>query len=135
MAGGAGAGRAEIDLAGIGFRISNKFGDGLGRKRRIDHQRIRRVADQADRREILARVVADILVERGADRQRAGIAQHQRVAVGFAFGDRLGADRAAGARTVVDHDLLAKQFTHLVGDATADHRSAAARRERNHQRD
>ena len=135
VAGGAGAGRAEIDLAGIGLGVGDQLGDGFGRKRRMHHQRIRRVADQADRRKILARIVADVLVERRPDRERAGIAEHQRVAVGLALRDRLGADGAAGAGPVVDHDLFAEQFAHLVGDAAADDRGAAARRERNHQRD
>ena len=135
VARGAGAGRAEIDLAGIGLGIGDQFGDGFGRKRRIHHQRIRRVADQADRRKILARIVADVLVERRPDRERAGVAEHQRVAVGLAFGDRLGADGAAGAGAVVDHDLFAEQLAHLVGDAAADDRGRAARRKRNHQRD
>ena len=101
----------------------------------MHHQRVRRVADHADRCEILARIVAGILVERGADRQRAGVAQQQRVAVGIALGDRLGADRAAGAGTVVDHDFLAEHVADLVGDGAADDRGAAAGRERNHQRD
>ena len=48
----------------------------------MHHQRVRRVADHADRREILAGIVAGILVKRGADRQRAGVAQQQRIAVG-----------------------------------------------------
>ena len=135
VAGGAGAGRAEIDLAGIGLRIGDQLGNGFGGKRRMHHQRIRRVADQADRRKILARIVAGILVERRSDRERAGVAKQQRVAVGIAFRDRLGADGAAGAGPVVDHDLLAEQFAHLVGNAAADDRGAAAGRERNDQRD
>jgi hypothetical protein len=101
----------------------------------MHHQRIRRVADHADRCEILARVVARILVQRGTDRERAGVAQQQRVTIGIAFRDRFGADGAAGAGTVVDHDLLAEQFAHLVGDAAADDRGAAAGRKWNHQRD
>ena len=61
----AGAGRAEIDLARIGLGVRDQFGNGLGRKRRMHHQRIRRIADQADRREILARIVAGVLVGDG----------------------------------------------------------------------
>ena len=135
VARGAGAGRAEIDLAGIGFCIGNQLGHGLCRKRRIDHQRVRSVADQADRRKILARIVADILVERRPDRERAGIAEQQRVAVRIALRHGLGADRAAGAGPIVDHNFFTEQFAHLVGDAAAHDRGAATRRERNHQRD
>ena len=32
VAGGAGAGRAEIDLVGIGLRIGDQFGDGFRRE-------------------------------------------------------------------------------------------------------
>jgi hypothetical protein len=135
VAGSAGAGRTEIDLVGIGLRIGDQFGHALRRERRMHHQRIRRIANHADRRKILARIVAGILVERGADRQRAGVAEQQRVTVGIALGDRLGADRAAGAGAIVDHDLLAEQFAHLVGNGAADDRGTAAGREWNHQRD
>jgi hypothetical protein len=88
----------------------------------MHHQRIRRVADHTDRRKILARVIAGILVERGADRERAGIAKQQRVAVWRALGDRACAHRAAGAAAIVDHDLLAENLAHLVGDGAADDR-------------
>ena len=101
----------------------------------MHHQRIRRVADQADRRKILARIVAGVLVERGTDCERPGVTQQQRVTVRIALGDRLGAHRAAGAGAIVDHDLLAEQFAHLVGNGAADDRGAAAGREWNDQRD
>jgi len=56
------------------------------------------------------------------------------VAVGFALGHRLGADRAAGAGPVIDDDAFAKQLAHLVGDHPPDDRGAAAGRERDDQR-
>src|SRR5262249_33779826 len=88
----------------------------------------------ADRRKVLARIVADILVERWTDSERAGVAEDQRVAVGIAFRDRACADRAAGTGTVVNDDLFAEQFTHLLRDTAADNRGAAAGRERDHAR-
>ena len=126
---------SEIDLARVGPGIGDQFGDRVGGERRMHRQYAGCVADQADRREALARVVAGILVERRTDRQRAGIAEQDRVAIGLALGDRLGADRTASARTVVDHDALAQQLAHLVGDHPANDRRGAARRERNHQCD
>src|SRR5467141_3726907 len=63
-------------------------------------QRIGRVADQTDRREILAWIVTGILIKRRSDRERAGISQRNRVAVGSALGHLLGADGAAGAKEV-----------------------------------
>src|ERR1700759_1293492 len=56
-----------------------------GQEGRTPRPPARRVADHADRREILARIVADFLVQRRPDRQRAGVAQQQRVAIGFAL--------------------------------------------------
>jgi hypothetical protein len=93
------------------------------------------VADQADRREILARIVAGVFIERRADAQRAGVTQHDGVAIGRALRHRLGADGAAGPGPVVDDDLFTQRLAHLVGDHAAHDRGAAARRERNHQRD
>jgi len=55
----------------------------------------------------------------------------QRVAVGGRFCHELGADHAAGAAAVVDHDLLAEAVAELDGDQAPDHVVAAARRERN----
>ena len=67
-------------------------------------QRDRHRGDQPDRREILARIVARIGIEARIDRDRAGVAEQQRVAVGLGLGDRAGAEIAAGAGAVIDHD-------------------------------
>lgn len=71
MADRACAGGAEIDLAGVGLGISDQFGDGFHGEGRVHHQRIGRVADQADRRKILARIVADVFIQRSTDGERA----------------------------------------------------------------
>ena len=101
----------------------------------MHHQGVRRRADPADRREIRARIVADIAVEARSDRERAGISQQDGVAVGRALRDRAAADGAAGAAAVVDHDRLAEHLAHLVGDDAPDDGGAAAGRERHDQRD
>jgi hypothetical protein len=67
--------------------------------------------------------------ERAVDRHQ------QRVAVGRGLRDDLGADDGVGARPVVDDDLLAQIFAHLLADEAAEEIGGAARRERNDERD
>jgi len=96
-----------------------------------------RRCDQAERREILARVVAGIAEQAWPGRQRGRIAQQNRIAVGRdAMRDlacRDGAAAAGGA--VLDDDLLAERCAELIGDRTCHDVIAAARRLRNDQRD
>ena len=54
-----------------------------------------------------ARVVGQLGVERRVDREVAGLAQHQRVAVGRRLGRGVHAEVAAGARLVVDDEVPA----------------------------
>src|SRR5271169_2506841 len=95
------------------------------------HQRGGRMADHADRRKILARIVTDVPVKRGPDGEGAGVTEQKGVAVGIALRRGLGTNGAAGAGTVVDDDALTKLLAHLVGDHTPDDRGAAARRKGN----
>ena len=80
-------------------------------------QHIGALRQQADRGEILDRVVVE-LVEPGIDRMGHGD-DEQGVAVRRRLRDRLGADHAAGAAAVVDHDLLAEAVAELDGDQRA----------------
>src|SRR5262249_27262420 len=52
----------------------------------------------------------------------------QRVAVRLAFRDEVGADRAGGARLVLDDDGLAEPLAHLLPDQPRHEIDAAARR-------
>ena len=83
--------------------------------------------------EILRRIER-LLVEPRIDSMRDRD-DEQRVAVGSGFGREVGADNAAGARAVVDKNLLAKLFAELIGDDPPDHVVTAAGRERNDQPD
>ena len=86
-------------------------------------------------REILARIVTGVGIERRVDRERAGIGQQDGVAVGRGLCDRTGRDRAAGAAAVLDHDLLSERLAHPLGHQARQRVIAAAGRERHHQRD
>ena len=101
-------GRAVVERAGLGLGERDQFGKILRRHAGIDHQHVGLPADHRDRREILDRVVGQAGAEARRDRLRARGSDPDRVAVGRRLGDRVGADVAAGARAVLDHDLLAE---------------------------
>jgi hypothetical protein len=98
-------------------------------------QHHRHGSNQADGREILARVVTGVGIETWIDRHRAGVTEQERVAVGLGLGDRPGAERAAGAAAVVDHDVLLERDRKLFRNDASDRIDAAARRERHDKRD
>ena len=72
------------------------------------------------------------------DRRNDGVrhvGEQERVAVRRGFGSELDAEAAAGAGTVVDHDLLAERFRQPLTDEAREHIRAAAGRIRHDQRD
>ena len=82
--------------------------------RRHRHQR-------GDRREIAQRVVAEVRIEHDIDRHRAGIAEHQHMAVGRRRRHHLGGDHAAGAGNVLDHEGLAERGGELLREQPREH--------------
>ena len=125
---------AKVSLPGSLLRQRDQFGDRTRRHRRMHQHDIAARCDQSDRREILARVVADIGIERRVDRERAR-GDQERVAVGLGLGDLARRDGAAGAAAVLDHDGLAEARAHPLGDDARDHVVAAAGRVGHDQRD
>ena len=119
---------AILDIAGLGLGKRDEFLDRLGRQIRIDRERVWARCEQRDRRKRLQRVVGQ-LVERRVDRMRDGDDQ-QRVAVGRCFRHQLGADDAAGAGLVLDHELLAEPLAELRADDARQNVVEPARRER-----
>src|SRR5262245_43477955 len=59
--------RADVELARPRLRERDQLRERLRWKRRMRHQRDRRRRDKADRREVLARIVARIAVEARID--------------------------------------------------------------------
>ena len=84
----AGPGRAVGELPGLRLGELDEVGDAVHRQRRIDHQHEGRVGDERDRREILRRIVGQVLVQRHVDGERRAGAEQERVAVGRRLGDR-----------------------------------------------
>src|SRR5262249_5706307 len=92
--------------------------------------------DQADRSEILARIVADVVEEVRPAREVRRIGEQQRVAVGRALGELPRRDRAGGtAAAIFHHYRLAERLGEVGGDRAAHDVVGAARRKRHHQGD
>src|SRR5215471_18895925 len=79
---GANASRSKVDLARIGFRMGNKFGDCLGRKRWMHHQDMRATGDTRDRCDIAEKNEIEFVVECRVDYVRR-TASEERVAIGW----------------------------------------------------
>jgi hypothetical protein len=114
------AGAARPAAAGIGellllrLHVGDEFRNGLRRQLRVYDQDLRRYAEQADGREVLHRVVAD-LGDRGKNRDDRGARPQQGGAVGRRARDRLGGDQAVAADPVLDHELLAECLAQARG--------------------
>ena len=76
------------------------------------------------------RIEAQGLVEQRMGGERPGLRREQRVAVGLGGGDIGGAERAAGAGSVLDDHRLAPALLQLVGDDARREIGPAARRRR-----
>src|SRR5262245_46126037 len=81
---GANAGRSKVDLARIGFRMGNKFGDCLGRKRWVHHQDMRATGDTRDRCDIAEKNEIELVVECRVD-YVGRTASEERVVCGLAW--------------------------------------------------
>ena len=133
-AGAQGRGR-EVELAGIGLGERNQTGNVLRLYRRMHEQHQRQLRDQAERREVLARIEAGIDVERRVDADAASVPEHQRVAVGRRLDHRARADDAGAGAAVLNHHGLAEAGAQPVGHDARHGIVAAAGRERHDQRD
>ena len=130
MRGRAGAGRAELHLGLVGFRIGDEFLEIVRRQVLAGDEGDRGLGHQGDRREIRRRIIERLLEQRLVLRMGPDAAEHHRVAVGRRLGDAHRAGHAARAPDVLDDDLLAERLAHALGDDAAEHVLRAAGRER-----
>ena len=135
VAAGADRRGAEVERAGCLPCKRDDFGDRFGGKRGMGEQGHRHRGDQTDRRKILARVHAELGVEAGVDRQRSGMAEQQRVAVGCRTRDGTRADRSAAAAAVVDGHRLVERVGQFLRHHAGHGVDAAAGRVRHDERD
>src|SRR6516162_3140551 len=99
----------HVDLARIGIRVGDEFGNSFGRNRWMYRYDVGLPVNAGDRRDVADEIETKLVIERGVD----GIptADHeQRVSVCGRAHDGLGADIAAAARSVVDDELLTEPF-------------------------
>ena len=115
MGSGAVARRGEVELAGIGLGIGDELGNRFDRQRRIHLHDHGGAHDARDRSDIAEEIEIEVVVERHVDHVRRRD-QEQRIAVGRRVGSGLGTDIAAGARPVVDDELLAEPLRQPVAD-------------------
>ena len=121
--------------AGLRLRQRDQLAHVLDRQLRRHRQRVGHDSDQADRREILHRVVGELGIDDGVGDVRGRGRHAERVAVGRGLGDRIGADGAAGAGAVLDHDGLPEPLAELGRDQPPDHVHRRARRQRDNHAD
>jgi hypothetical protein len=100
----------------------------FSRQRRVNDEYHRRYRCQRDRRQILDGIVGHALEQALRDRDLGGVSHEDRVSVGRRLGGDIGAYHAAGARTIVDHDLLAPRLRQLLRDHAREDVGGAAGR-------
>ena len=93
----------------------------------LHHHDVWHAADARDRRDVADEIEIELVVERRVDRVVASD-QKERIAVRRRAHDRLGGDIAAGARPVLDDELLAEPLrqplTHQARDDVESRRPA-----------
>ena len=128
--------RGEVELAGLLFRKRNELLQVVGRQLRARQQDLIAERDQRDRREVALPVVGQWLaVQCRRDRDRPVGDEVKGVSVGIGTCRELGADDTAGARLVVDDDLLAPEFSKLLSDQARKQVAAATGRIRHDEAD
>src|SRR5262245_18346094 len=123
----AGAARSIVQLPGMSLGVVEQLMHRLDRQRSLYDHRLRNRADNADRPEILDRIVLDRLRCR-RDRHGADAADAERVAVANRLRDIAHTDSSAAARAVIDDDGLAERPFHVARRETPDEIGIAARR-------
>ena len=122
--------RRIVDFARFCFRNGDELLHILHRQRRVHYECGGHVRDDSDRREVIHRVVVELLDHRRVD----GVPRRhhdQRVAVGRSACGHFGANRATGAAAVVDDHLLPEGLAHLGREHAADDVGISARGEGN----
>ena len=124
---GADAGGGHVDLARIGLGVRDELGDGFRRHVRVDLHHVRHADEARDWRHVADEVERQILIKRGVDGV-GRIDQEHRVAVGIGLGGHFGREIIAGARLVLDDELLAHMLRQILSDQARDDVGRAARR-------
>ena len=130
---GAVAGRGVVEVRRIGTRIANDVRERARRQIITRDQRVREGGGKPDRDEIPFRIVRQIGVETGREREIGRCAEQHRVAVGLGLRDGVGADHRAAAGTVLHDHRLSEQRRQWLAHRARHHVEAAAGRLRHDQ--
>jgi hypothetical protein len=107
--------RCHVDLAWVRFRVGNKFGNCLGRKRRVEVDNVGKSDQACNWCNVPHEIEIELFVEGRIDCvDRA--AQQQRVAIGRRPNDRFGRYIGACARPIFDDELLAQPLREPLAD-------------------
>ena len=118
--GGAVALAAEGDLSGIGFDVGNQLLERVRRQLLAHDRDIGHRANQRERHK-LKRFVGELSIQALVDRERSRRAQQQRVTVRLGLVGQIGADIAAGAGPILDHDRLLPSCLQLLANDASQH--------------
>ena len=119
MRGAAVAAGTVVDPPGLRARKLDQLLHRTCRKRRMRDERVGSPRHQRHRSKVPPRVVRD-LADQGIDDEASRPDRKQRIAIGRRLSDEVGADVAAGARTVLDDERLPPGLRELLGDQTHD---------------
>ena len=120
------AGMGRVELVRVGLGVADELLEVGGRQAVAGHKNDRLRVDQANRLEILQRLVGEVRHQGDRRGVRSNVAEAQRVAVRCGARDAGGAGRAAGAADILDHELLSESLRENVRhDAPGDIGGAA----------
>jgi hypothetical protein len=128
------AGRCEIEFPRLRLGERDQLLHVAGGHVAGDDEHFRHRRHQRDGHKILRHVVRHFLQDR-IDDQRTRADDADRVAVGGRLCDRIGAEHAGLAATIVDQHRLLRDFRHALADQTRDDIVRPAGRERHDQPD
>ena len=120
--------RRENDASGLLLGEGNEILEVGGRQPGIHHQQERRVHPEADRSEILDRVVRHLRIDRRTRCEASGSSQQNGVTVGGRLGGKAMADRRARSGAIVHHDLLSERLGQPRGERAPGRVGRSARR-------
>ena len=111
------AGTAVGEFSRRRFECSDELGNRFDVQTPGGHGKPDRDVDgRRDRDQVLDRIVRKVGIKCRGDARRRQRGQHERIAVRRLLRNVVGADRAAGAGTVLDDDSLTEQFAHFGGE-------------------
>ena len=126
---------AKLSLPGMGLGHRDQLLHVLHLHARMHREHVRRIRNHHHRREVLRRIERQLRIDARADDQAAEVGEQQRVAVGRALRDEIGADVAVRAGLVLDDHRLAPDLGELRADLAREDVGGAAGRVRHDEAD